>query len=72
MPFLGINPNSVSDGTKYACAEILFPGISPEDTAPDLDARELANAFNVVDPEVTGLTLSNRTVYYTYSDESDD
>lgn len=71
MPFLGINPNSVSAETKAACVEILYPGLSDVVEA-DLTAKDLAEAFNIVDPEVAGLTASDCSVSLRFLDESDD
>ena len=61
MSWLSINPNTVSEEVKITCCEILYPSskLSPE----DLNARELAEAFNLVDPEFCKLSPSDNTWY---------
>lgn len=58
MTWLSINPNSLSPEVKAACAAILGYSETECDDQP-LKPTELADAFNVVDPEVCKLSGSN-------------
>lgn len=63
MPWISINPKSISDEVMEVATEILRE--SPDhyviEGAP-LDSQELADAFNVLDPEVCQLTKSTNQI----------
>lgn len=68
MTWLSINPNAVSQQALETAAYILSQ--SPDhhisaDDAEFLDSIELADAFNVIDPEVTQLAC------YPYEEDED-
>lgn len=63
MPWISINPDSISDEVMEAATEILKE--SPNHWVIEgfpLDSQELADAFNVVDPEVCQLTKSTNQI----------
>lgn len=63
MAWISINPNSISDEVMEAATEILKE--SPDHWVVEgvpLDSQELADAFNVLDPEVCQLTKSTHQI----------
>lgn len=58
MTWLSINPNAVSEAAKTIACEVLLAHqdrFVEEEDVENISSIELARAFNVLDPEVTGL-----------------
>lgn len=59
MTWLSINPNSLTDEVKAVCAQLLE--YKPADVAAEpLRPTELAEAFNLLDPEVCNVSPTDR------------
>lgn len=58
--WLSINPNAVSEAAKTIACEVLNheDRFVEEDDVENISSTELARAFNVIDPEVTGLAAA--------------
>lgn len=59
--WLSINPNTVSEAAKTIACEVLIGDedrfVEAEDVE-NISSTELARAYNVIDPEVTGLAAA--------------
>lgn len=71
MTWLSINPNSLSSEVKAVCAVILEYKSTDVENEP-LSSTELADAFNVLDPEVCGYTISDTDRVLIFSEAPDD
>ncbi len=61
MTWLSINPNAVSEAAKSIACEVLIADEDRFVEAQDVEnisSTELARAYNVIDPEVTGLAAA--------------
>jgi hypothetical protein len=61
MTYGGINPNSLSNATKEICYQVLgIDSFAPKATQERLDRTltpaAVAKVFNLIDPELTGLS----------------
>ncbi len=58
MVWISINPNAVSEAAKTIACEVLLAHedrFVEEEDVENISSTELARAYNIIDPEVTGL-----------------